>query len=103
MGCPFASNSPKWGEWRQKVCNRFVVVHSKNDGMLAYVNRIESGTISVSGLTGVEVEGIENYDASETIESHFQYMQQIRQILLDLHFNSDLPNHSNYSVCCQYE
>ena len=85
------------------MCNRFVVVHSKNDGMLAYVNRIESGTISVSGLTGVEVEGIENYDASETIESHFQYMQQIRQILLDLHFNSDLPNHSNYSVCCQYK
>lgn len=75
------------------MCNRFVVVHSENDGMLAYVNRIESGIISVSGLTGVEVEGIENYDASGKIESHFQYMQQIRQILLDLHFNSDLPDH----------
>ena len=92
LGCPFISNSPKWSEWRQKVCNRFVVVHSENDGILAYVNRIESGIISVSGLSGVKVEGIENYNASEIIQSHFQYMQQIRQILLDLHFNSDLPD-----------
>ena len=66
------------------------MTYSKHDGMLAYIQRIESGSISVAGLTGVNVNGIENYDVSDKIQSHFDYIKQIRVILSDLHFNSGL-------------
>ena len=48
---------------------------------------MQSGTFSVAGLQEVRVEGVENWDLSQRIHSHFDYMEKIREVLGDVRFN----------------
>ena len=48
---------------------------------------VQSGTFSVAGLQEVRVEGVENWDLSQRIHSHFDYMEKIREVLGAVRFN----------------
>ena len=52
----------------------------------AYCVIVQSGEISVAGLTQVKVDGIENIDLSYLVTSHFDYNTKTKDILQAIHF-----------------
>ncbi|KNB44867.1 hypothetical protein JH06_1589 [Blastocystis sp. subtype 4] len=89
LGCPASTDKELWMSLRQVVSGRLVNGYSKNDGILCYLHRIESGVISVAGLKEIEVDGVENVNVSHLVKSHFDYKKELRSILQYIRYNSN--------------
>lgn len=85
MGAPCPTEVRVWGTMNCIVTGRFVNVYSKNDYVLGFLYRGSSWQYGVAGLQKVSgVPGVENFDASEVVSSHFQYQYLVASILKKL-------------------
>ncbi|QLG72876.1 hypothetical protein HG535_0D05850 [Zygotorulaspora mrakii] len=71
---------------RSVVSGRFVNAYSLKDWMLAYLFRAAAGGFSkVMGIAPVEgVEGVENFDCTETVDGHLAYRKNMPKLLKQL-------------------
>lgn len=71
---------------RSVVSGRFVNAYSLKDWMLAYLFRAAAGGFSkVMGITPIEgIEGIENFDCTETVDGHLAYRKNMPKLLKQL-------------------
>ncbi|GFE55478.1 hypothetical protein protein [Babesia ovis] len=85
MGLPSTADAKKWMQCGSVVAGRLINVYSRHDWLLGYLYRQLDPSITVAGLRPVVCEKVENYDATDFIKSHQNYMSKISDILTLVH------------------
>ena len=81
-GAAAPSDSVTWRKLRAVVSGRLINVYSTNDYLLGFLYRTSSLQYGVAGLQAIEdVPGVENVDASDSVDGHTQYRFMIGRIL----------------------
>ncbi|KAI1268454.1 DUF726-domain-containing protein [Xylariaceae sp. FL1019] len=80
-GAPTPSNSADWRRIRSVVTGRVVNAYSTQDYILAFLYRSSSIQFGVAGLHPIAVKGVENINASDTVEGHTLYRHATGTIL----------------------
>ncbi|XVE69792.1 hypothetical protein DITRI_Ditri10aG0019700 [Diplodiscus trichospermus] len=88
LGAAVSINDEKWEDARKMVAGRFVNVYSTSDWTLGIIFRASILSTGVAGTQPVDLEGIENVDATEFIEGHSSYLWMTKKILrqIDLEY-----------------
>ncbi|KAI5853584.1 hypothetical protein BZA05DRAFT_323199, partial [Tricharina praecox] len=84
MGSPVPATKSAWERIRMVVSGRVVNVFSEQDYVLAFLYRTSSIQLGVAGLQKIEVTGVENVDAGETVAGHLRYRFAVGGLLKDL-------------------
>ncbi|GBE62512.1 conserved Plasmodium membrane [Babesia ovata] len=84
MGLPSTAGPEEWLQCRSVVAGRIINVYSRHDWLLGYLYRDLDAGFPVAGLRPVGSE-VENYDATEFIKGHHEYMCKISEILTLVH------------------
>lgn len=86
FGCPVVKKKEHLVMARSVVSGRFVNAFSGRDWMLAYLFRAAAGGFSkVMGIAPIEnIEGIENFDCTETVDGHLAYRKNMPKLLKEL-------------------
>ncbi|XWS25856.1 hypothetical protein CRYUN_Cryun27aG0103000 [Craigia yunnanensis] len=91
LGAAVSINDEKWEDARKMVAGRFVNVYSTSDWTLGIIFRASILSTGVAGIQPVDLQGIENVDATEFIEGHSSYLWMTRQILRQLDLDYYYP------------
>ncbi len=82
FGSPVVAKKEEYMRARTVVSGRFVNGYASNDWILGYLFRATSGGISrVSGLSSVDVPGVENMDVTEHVPGHMAYRAMMPKLL----------------------
>ena len=82
FGSPVVAKKEEYVRARTVVSGRFVNGYATHDWILGYLFRATSGGISrISGLSSVDVPGIENKDVSELVPGHMAYRATMPKLL----------------------
>ncbi|KAF2482570.1 hypothetical protein BDY17DRAFT_235740, partial [Neohortaea acidophila] len=82
FGSPIVTKKEDYISARSIVSGRFVNGYATNDWILGYLFRATSGGIMrVSGLSSVDVPGIENKDVTEIVTGHMAYRAMMPKLL----------------------
>ncbi|KAI5310817.1 hypothetical protein KEM55_000969 [Ascosphaera atra] len=82
IGAPCPSDPPGWVKMRSVVSGRLVNVFSSRDAILKFLFRATSLQYGIAGLSAVKrVDGVENYDMTDTVSGHLRYHDMIGSIL----------------------
>ena len=87
MGAPipatfaFENQRLPWKQARSAVSGRFVNCYNGKDALLGFLCRYVEWGITISGLSAVNEEGIENIDVSSIVGGHSDYPGKTTQIL----------------------
>jgi hypothetical protein len=74
FGSPIVAKKEEYLRARTVVSGRFLNAYASNDWILGYLFRATSGGIGrVSGLSSVDVPGIENKDVTDLVPGHMAY------------------------------
>ena len=85
MGAPVPSDPEQWRAMRSVISGRLINVYSEQDYILAFLYRTSSAQLSIAGLQDIEgIEGVENYDLSESVSGHLKYMHMTGTILKEV-------------------
>ncbi|GIX64845.1 transmembrane and coiled-coil domain-containing protein 4 [Babesia caballi] len=85
MGLPSTVGPAEWVKCCSVVAGRLINVYSRHDWMLGYLYRHLDSGVTVAGLRPVVSEDVENYDATDFIKAHHDYMSKISDILTLVH------------------
>ncbi|ORM41285.1 putative membrane protein -like protein [Babesia sp. Xinjiang] len=85
MGLPSTLGSKEWLQCCSVVAGRLINVYSRHDWLLGYLYRYLDPGVTVAGLRPVISEKVENYDATDFIKTHHNYMSKISDILTLVH------------------
>jgi hypothetical protein len=85
MGGTVSSSAEDWVKCRRGVAGRLVNVSTDSDYVLKYFYRLAKLENPI-GVNAVEVEGIENYDLTGTINGHTDYREKLDEILSKVYF-----------------
>ncbi|XVE94615.1 hypothetical protein REPUB_Repub02eG0024000 [Reevesia pubescens] len=91
LGAPVSIKDEKWEDARKMVAGRFVNVYSTNDWTLGIIFRASILSRGLAGIQPVDLQGIENVDATELIEGHSSYLWMTKQILRQLDLDYYYP------------
>lgn len=92
MGTPYTCNKEVWSKAASVVNNRLVNCYSKNDWMLSLIYRYHRISLTVAGVTPVQVKGVENVDCAEVIKGHEDYPRRVRDVLKKVGLDDGLVN-----------
>jgi len=81
MGSPVPASRSSWERIRMVVAGRVVNVFSEQDYILAFLYRTSSIQLGVAGLQNIEVAGVENVNAEETVAGHLRYRFAVSGLL----------------------
>ena len=82
FGSPIVAKKDEYIRARTVVSGRFVNGYATNDWILGYLFRATSGGIMrISGLTSVDVTGVENKDVTELVKGHMAYRGMMPTLL----------------------
>jgi len=83
MGLPNHFNGDTWAEIRHVVAGRLVNCFSRKDFVLNFMFQMKKISMmrSVCGTMYVDVDGVENIDVTEIVQSHEDYCHRISDIL----------------------
>lgn len=85
FGSPIVAKKDEYIRARTVVSGRFVNGYAMNDWILGYLFRATSGGIMrVSGLSEVDVPGIENKDVTEMVPGHMAYRGMMPSLLQEV-------------------
>ncbi|KAK1442376.1 transmembrane and coiled-coil domain-containing protein 4 [Babesia gibsoni] len=87
MGLPSTAGPNEWAQCLSVVAGRLINVYSRNDWVLGYLYRYLEPGSNVAGLRPIVLEGIENYDATDVIKNHNEYLCKMSDILTLVHFD----------------
>ncbi|XP_022773601.1 transmembrane and coiled-coil domain-containing protein 4-like [Durio zibethinus] len=91
LGAPVSINDENWEDARKMVAGRFVNVYSTNDWTLGIIFRASILSTGLAGIQPVDLQGIENVDATEIIRGHYSYLWMTKQILRQLDLDYYYP------------
>jgi len=87
-GAGVSADAERWKAVRSVVSGRLVNVYSSADWVLRLLVRANELSLSLAGIQAIQgVEGVENFDASEMVQSHFEYAEQLPNILERIRFS----------------
>lgn len=86
IGAAVSHSEEKWPARRRAVAGRLVNVMSSNDEILTRLYTVATGEIA-AGIHPVEVEGVENLDATEYVSGHGQHPQKLDKTLTRLNLS----------------
>lgn len=86
IGAAVSHSEEKWPARRKAVAGRLVNVMSSNDEILTQLYAIATGE-TAAGIHPVEVEGVENFDATEYVSGHGQHPQKLDKTMTLLNFS----------------
>lgn len=85
FGSPVIAKKDEYIRARTVVSGRFVNGYATNDWILGYLFRATSGGIArVSGLSAVDIAGIENHDVTEMVPGHMAYRVKMPALLAEV-------------------
>eukprot|EP00923_Selenidium_pygospionis_P038356 GHVN01066940.1.p1 GENE.GHVN01066940.1~~GHVN01066940.1.p1 ORF type:complete len:1508 (-),score=283.92 GHVN01066940.1:7776-12272(-) len=95
MGLPMCKAAKSWAKIQEVTSGRVVNVYSRSDWVLAVLYRYVDWGTDVAGLGPIE--GVENYDVTGIVESHFHYRDKVRDILTytEIHHSSNIFDNSD--------
>ncbi|KAI8898262.1 hypothetical protein BC833DRAFT_526118 [Globomyces pollinis-pini] len=79
LGAAASLSIETWNEIRQIVAGRFVNCFSKNDWFLHLLFRLHSNP--AAGEDEIDIDSIENFDVSERVATHVDYVKDLDSIL----------------------
>uniref|UniRef100_A0A803L710 Transmembrane and coiled-coil domain-containing protein 4 n=1 Tax=Chenopodium quinoa TaxID=63459 RepID=A0A803L710_CHEQI len=91
LGAPIPIKDENWEAVRKVVAGRFINVYSQNDWMLGVAFRASLLSKGLAGIQAVDIPGIENVDATDTIEGHSSYLWATQEILDQLELDTYFP------------
>lgn len=80
IGAAISHDDGKWAARRKAVAGRLVNVMSSNDEVLGHLYLAATGEIA-AGIHSVDVEGVENFDATEYVSGHGQHPVKLDKTL----------------------
>ncbi|TQE08019.1 hypothetical protein C1H46_006293 [Malus baccata] len=93
LGAPISIADEKWEAARKMVAGRFVNAYSTNDWMLGVAFRASLLSRGLAGIQPINVQGIENVDVTDIIDSHSSYLWSTKQILELVELEGYYPVH----------
>ncbi|KAK2196181.1 bifunctional Protein of unknown function DUF726/Alpha-Beta hydrolase fold [Babesia duncani] len=87
FGLPSTAGLEQWKQCQAVVAGRLVNVYSRNDWILAFLYRYMYSNACVAGLYPVQYPKVENWDASDFIESQADYMHKMQALFTLIHFD----------------
>ncbi|SIO73321.1 Uncharacterized membrane protein YFL034W [Babesia microti strain RI] len=87
MGLPSTAGKTEWQMCRNVVSGRLINVFSSKDWILGFLYRFMEWKFSVAGLRPIEVDGIENWDASDIINTHNDWATNMPIIMSNIDFD----------------
>ena len=85
IGCPASASTTTWSVIRRVVAGRLVNAYSASDWVLKFCFRAAGAAFSAAGLSVVNVDGVENVDLTDLIESHHDYLPKLQGVLEQMH------------------
>ena len=82
LGAPCSADVKEWSNFRKIVGDRIINCYATNDWILRFIFRATSWeNLSVAGLQGIKVDGVENINLSNVITGHHEYYDKTPFIL----------------------